>query len=94
MQLPLNSERLTKMSSGTTCLVPLLSTLAPPTLFSAGSRKGLFDIAGKGKSGWLAGAPPGDGDAVLRRLRKGLLEDRLRLPGEGARISAEREYMG
>ena len=55
-------------------------------LFSAGSRKGLFDIAGNGKSGWVAWALPGDGDAVLRRLRKGLLEERLReRPGDERR---------
>jgi hypothetical protein len=43
------------MSSGTTGLLPLTSAVfAPPTLFSAGSRKGLLDMLGKGKSGWFA----------------------------------------
>lgn len=75
------------MSSGTSGFLPLASTLAAPALLSLGSRKGLLDMlllgGGNGKSVCEA---CGEGDAALMRLRKGLLEEKLRPGGGGWRV--------
>ena len=92
--------QLTKISSANATPSPLVVTAAPGggATFSAGSRKGLFDmVAGNGNC-WLVGSGlRGEGDAALMRLRKGLLELmllRVKLPvgdnlgsGRGLRVS-------
>ena len=84
----LTAVRLTKMSSVMATLLPFVAVLLP-TPPSTGSRKGFFDmLLENGKFCCLASALLGDGEAALERLRKGLLEERLReRPGDGWRSS-------
>ena len=72
---PIDVVRLTKISSVNVTPLAFFAVLpfAPP---SPGSRKGLFDVGGKGNCGCVASALRGEGEVALKRLRKGLLEEK------------------
>lgn len=78
--------KLTKISSAKATPSPFVVTAAPGAgaELSEGSRKGFFDMAvvvGNGNCWTVGSGLRGEGDAALMRLRKGLLELILRVPG-------------
>jgi hypothetical protein len=78
--------RLTKISSAKATPSPFVATAGAG--FSAGSRKGFLDMAGNGYCWTVGSGLRGEGEAVLMRLRKGLLEAMLRLRLAGALLLA------
>lgn len=78
--------KLTKISSAKATPSPFAVTAAPGAgaELSEGSRKGFFDMAvvvGNGNCWTVGSGLRGEGEAALMRLRNGLLELMLRLPG-------------
>lgn len=87
---PFTLERLTKMSSTSAVLLSVLFSIEVFFAGSLGSRKGFFDVAaGTGNCCSEGSILRGEFDCTLRRLRKGLFEERrersMLVGGEGWR---------